>query len=254
MTSADPRGYTNETLGQSVEKVICDLAGLDASGIAARSSPEFEQLMRPTVIRALQHLPGVTAHLGTERGDRGGRSKSPVDFMLEGDATLSVKSNLKRAGGKVCPPDVGQPGMVVYKSFFGHLYEPSDFDSSGLVRTEAFKRVAQERIVEKMRIYLHHLFDCDYLLWTWLTPKPGFSIFRKSQVEGLDFDRSKFSFSQSPASWNESCSVRYSVTNPLTGVRKSIPLAEFQIHNHRSNFKFRVILGNLERLFPLASN
>lgn len=248
-SGADPRGYTNETLGQSVEKVLCDLAGLDASAFAHRSRTEFEQAMRPVMVAAASKLPTLERHVGAMPGARGGVSKSPFDFKLKGGASLSVKTNLKKSSGKACPPDVGQPGMPVYKQFFGHLYATDDLDTQGMVTVKAFKRVAQERIADKMKIYLDHLFDCDFLLWAWLAPQPGYAIFRRSDLPIVTWDERRFSFSQTPTTWNESCSIRYRFTDRRTGLERSLPIGEFQIHNHRSNFKFRAHLGNLRLLF-----
>lgn len=240
---------TNETLGMTVEKVLCDLSGLDSSSFAHRSLPEWENKMVPTLRMALTKLPRLVQHVGDEAGERGGQSKSPVDFLGASGETISVKSNIRKSGGKVCPPEVGQPGMEVYSHYFGELYDPVDLDDLGMVPPDSFKRVAQDRIADKMPVYLGHLFDCDFLLWTWLQPSAGHAVFRRSDVPEVDWDPDRFSFSRTPDTWNESCSVRYRALDPDRGQVRDIPIGEFQVHNHRSNYKFRVNLPNLDKLF-----
>ena len=83
----------NETLGQTAEKVICDLTGLDSSDFAHRSHPALEVRITPIIQRALLNLPAITEHVGLERGSRGGQSKSTIDFYC-GEKTLSVKTHL----------------------------------------------------------------------------------------------------------------------------------------------------------------
>ena len=97
----------NETLGQSAEKVICDLSGLDSSHFEDRSDKSYEEILKPIITKALNILPSVIKHAGLERGKRGGPSKSSMDFYLNEGQTLSVKTN-KNSDMKVCPSEVGQ--------------------------------------------------------------------------------------------------------------------------------------------------
>lgn len=244
----DGRARTNESFGMTVEQVLCDLSGLDASSFAHRAIPELAERIRPALAEAIQELPRFVAHEGAERGARGGQSKSNVDFRLEGGQTLSVKSTLKRSGGKVCPPEVGQPGMETYSAYFGSLYVAEQRSPDGLIRPEAFRTVAQERIVDKLEIYLRHLFDCDFLLWVWLQPSSGHLVIPRAALPQVRWDRERFSFSRPPETWNESCSVRYRTLDPDKGVVRDIPIGEFQIHEHRANYKFRVVLPNLHKI------
>ncbi len=139
--------------------------------------------------------------------------------------------------------------MAVYGDRFGFLYAPEDFDEEGLVTVEAFKRVAQDRIVDKVQVYLNFLFDCDYLLWVWHRPAPGYAIFLRDEVPAIQWDKSRFSFTRTPETWNESCAVRYLVTDKKSGREIRLSIGEFQVHNHRSSYKFRANLANLRRLF-----
>ena len=87
----------NETLGQSAEKVICDLSELDSSHLNERSDETYEEILTPLITKALNELPSVIRHTGLEEGKRGGHSKSAIDFYLNDEQTLSVKTNKNKA-------------------------------------------------------------------------------------------------------------------------------------------------------------
>ena len=61
----------NETLGQTAEKVICDLSGLDSSHLNDRSDESYEKILTPLITKALNELPSVIRHAGLEEGKRG---------------------------------------------------------------------------------------------------------------------------------------------------------------------------------------
>ncbi|MGY8923956.1 MAG: hypothetical protein ACKVJR_09515, partial [Flavobacteriales bacterium] len=56
---------------------------------------------------------------GTEKRKRGGNSKSGIDFYLEKDNTLSLKTN-KSKSYKVCPPEIGQPSPKTFDLYFAN--------------------------------------------------------------------------------------------------------------------------------------
>ena len=62
----------NETLGQSAEKVICDLSELDITYLDKRSNIFYEEKLIPTLSTALNKLPKIIRHTGLEKGVRGG--------------------------------------------------------------------------------------------------------------------------------------------------------------------------------------
>ena len=64
-------------------------------------------------------MPPAIAHTGSTKGERGGTSKCSYDFLLEGNLTLSVKSN---KGKMVCPPEVGQPGSKTCLLYFADFF------------------------------------------------------------------------------------------------------------------------------------
>ena len=71
----------NETLGQSAEKVICDLSKLDSSHLNDRSNEAYEETLKPLIAKALNEIPSVIRHTGLAKGNRGGKSKSNYIFM-----------------------------------------------------------------------------------------------------------------------------------------------------------------------------
>ncbi len=225
----------NETLGITAELLICGEYGLDyPPDLRERGSASIGSRLRPSVRSAFQHLPRPIRYTGNEKGSRGKRSKCPYDFVLEGNKTLSVKTNY---GQKVCPPEVGQPSAETCYMYF------DDFINGDRVTEESFKRMVFDHIQDIIPIYLSHLFDSDYLLRIRESP-PGsgtfiYSIVEKDTGVGFHWEPSKFSFTQpTMEQWNESNTVRYD----------DIPLGEFQVHKHRNCYKFRFNFDNLLKI------
>jgi hypothetical protein len=217
----------NETLGMTVEWLICEHAGLDATHLAARMHPALADRMRPVVHSALRRTPAVREFVG---------GADPVDFHTAG-GSLSIKTNKRRQGAKTAPQNVGQPTARTYTSYFRDLYQSSDL-VDGVVTREALKRVSQQRIDEKIQRYAENLFHCDLLLWFWLEPAPGFALINKQDLRHRTWELRRFSFTRQPHAWNESCTVRYTPE----GRTRPVSIGEFQIHNNRDNYKFRFIL------------
>jgi len=226
----------NESLGQTAEKVICDISGIDASGLIGRSIPRLEEAIRPILEQACKKLPRIIRHHGLDRGGRGGQSKSVIDFSCENGETISVKTT--RNSYKICPSECGQPGADTFDKYFRHLYD----DPDDRISHQKFKALCLGKPHEMMPIYLEHVFDCDYLLWLYFCKKDkGFKIIRRSDVSFFKWNRDKFSFTKDINSWNESCTVKY----------HSITLGEYQVHRHRNSYKFRFNMRNLYTLLGL---
>ena len=85
------------------------------------------------------------------------------------------------------------------------------------------------RTVEVLNVYWHHMFECDYLIhfYNVLYNCPRYVVLGK--LAAPNWDSSKFSFTQTLDSWNESCTIKY----------KGRTIGEFQVHNNRDCFKFR---------------
>lgn len=221
----------NETLGISAEAAICEYFKLlQPDSFRTRCSREIKKQLAPVIGEAFKIVPKAIKHTGSESGSRGEQSKCSYDFVLEGNKTLSLKTN---KGKMVCPPEVGQPGAKTCLLYF------KDFLPSGLdeVTNEEFKKMVFNHISEIMPIYVEHLFDSDWLLWIYLE-KTGYNFKAISQLDIKEYrwGKEKFSFTKPTVEvWNESNTVKYD----------GMTIGEFQIHAHRSCFKFRFHLANL---------
>ena len=227
----------NESLGQTAEKVICDISTIETQDLIGRSIPELEEDIKPFLEEACQKLPRIIKHHGLERGRRGGQSKSVVDFSCENGETISVKTT-RNSNCKVCPSECGQPGADTFDKYFCHLYD----DPNDKINYQKFKALCLEMSYKMMPIYLEHLFDCDYLLWLYFSDRAkGFKLIRKSDISVFNWEKERFSFTKSIDDWNESCTVKYDSTT----------LGEYQVHHHRNNYKFRFNMKNLCSLLGL---
>ena len=188
---------------------------------------------------AFESLPIPLKYCGSLPGERGGNSKSSYDFILTGDKTLSLKTNI---GKKVCPPEVGQPNDKTCYNYF------KEFVVEDHINKTNFKQMVYKHIDKLMPIYLSHMFDSDFLLRIYENNKNdvllmgyayGFDIVKKDFGKSFLWQKEKFTFSQSSIeSWNESNTVYYA----------GISLGEFQVHNNRNCFKFRFNFDNLLKI------
>jgi hypothetical protein len=220
----------------TAEKVLCDLSGLECPGLSHRASPELEYKLKDACQAVVRELPPLKTWVGSQAGTRGGQSKSVVDFITSDGKTVSVKTNI-RSSDKVCPPEVGQPGQATMEKYFGHLSRPP-------IDGEAFKRMCFERFPEMLAIYVKHLLDCDYLVWIGGDRGGSFAatVYPRQDIDSIDWSQFRFTFSRSPKTWNESSTVRVWVDS------QQYSLGEFQVHKHRSCYKFRLNLRTLMRL------
>lgn len=223
---------TTETFGITAEKTICDLFELKYDdNLKKRYDPKIEQEITPVVQDAFKHLPKPILYTGTQRGERGGQSKCPHDFVLEGKKRLSVKTNV---GKMVCPPEVGQPGNITCLKYFGHLCDSYD------VNEISFKKMVLKKVDKMMPIYIKFLFDSDYILWIRKKhDKYDYRIFPRKLLHEFSWKKSSFSFTKSTVQdWYDSNTLKY----------KGISIGEFQVHHHRNCFKFRFNMENLMKL------
>lgn len=227
--------YGTEQVGISAEVAIADLAGVKiASSYRSRSRPELVEHITPAIEKMIPLIPTPQEHIAEDQ--------NPVDFLLAGSKTLSVKSNMRDLG-KVSPQNIGQPTSSTFWQRLPSLVPPG-VDISSLAYSESaeiFKTVAQTKTSELMTQYWRNLFDCDYLIYVFdvldrfdnLSHRPSVKLYEKSHSP--QWDPSKFSFTKDISTWNESCTVKYGGTS----------IGEFQIHNNRNCFKFRFNLAGL---------
>lgn len=230
----------NETLGITAEKTVCDLFGLEyPKNFFKRYSAEMQYQLEEIISYAFETLPAPIKYCGNMSGERGGNSKSSYDFILAGNKTLSLKTNI---GKKVCPPEVGQPNDKTCYNYF------KDFVDDDHINKTNFKVMVYTHIDKLIPIYLSHMFDSDFLLRVFENNKKdalstgyayGLDIVKKDFGKGFVWEKEKFTFSQSSIElWNESNTVYYS----------EISLGEFQVHNNRNCFKFRFNFDNLLKI------
>ena len=220
----------NETFGISIENAICNMYNLERpSHLMSRSDHLIELSAKDTIIEAFKKIPKPIKYVGDKKGTTGKNSKSPIDFILEGNKTLSLKTNI---GKKVCPPEIGQPSIDTFKMHFGYLIKNMDTFSK-----QDFKKLVFDNIDELMNNYLKYLFDCDYLLWIYIEKKEY--MYKILSYEATyKFKKDKFTFTKNLENWNESNTVKY----------YGITIGEFQVHNNRNCLKFRFDMKNLIEL------
>lgn len=226
------KAINNETLGVTAEKTICDIFSLDMpDSFLKRYSTEMEVLLMPVLKEAFKILPKAIKYAGSDSGIRGGESKCSFDFLLEGNKTLSLKSNI---GKMVCPPEVGQPGGATCYLYF------KQFVSSDYIDGQIYKQMVYEHINEMLPIFLEHMFDSNYLLWVFKgREKFEFKILNMDYAKNFIWDYSKISFTKNTIEeWNESNTLKYG----------GISIGEFQVHKNRDCFKFRFNFPNLIKI------
>lgn len=227
--------YGTEQVGISTEVAVADLTGVAiAENYRRRGRPELVQHISPALVSVVSRIPKPTRHIAEDQ--------NPIDFMLEGNMTLSVKSNMRDAG-KIAPQNIGQPTSSTFWELLPHLV-PEGSDPKRLSYADSaklFKQVALTDTVTLLTEYWKNLFDCDYLIYVYdvltatnqLSRSPSARLFEKSKSP--QWEKSKISFTQSLATWNESCTVKYN----------GVSIGEFQVHNNRNCFKFRFNISGL---------
>ena len=229
--------FNNEEIGISAEVAIADAFGISVThGYRNRGNEYIVKLIQPYVANIFKSegIPNPIKHIA--------EGQNPVDFELSNGYTLSVKTN-QQFSKKVAPQNVGQPTSSTYFQHFKKLYG-NNIPSSYSERCQLFKSVSIERIDEVMSIYWDNLFHCDYLLHLYniidncgnINNNINYIVY--PYLDSKSFEKSKFSFTQTAQSWNESNTVKYS----------GITIGEFQVHNNRDCFKFRFNMDGVNKL------
>ena len=231
----------NETLGQSAEKVICDLSKIDSTHLEKRSNKLYEEKLIPTLSPALNKLPKIIHHSGLEKGVRGGASKSKTDFYLDNNQTLSVKTNISQ-NRMVCAPEVGQASWAVLEKYYRKLLDENNIEH--LNETNC-RRLVFNSINKFVIIQLNHLFSCDYLLWIYKVKDIfQFKIIDKKNILDFEWRFENFWSKKNLNGWMKSESISFRYNN--------ISLINVQVHNHRKPAnKFRFNMKNLCKILNL---
>lgn len=161
--------------------------------------------------------------------------------MLQNEKTLSVKTN-KQGLGKVAPQKIGQASSKTWFNQLSATLGIANIPDNYNERKKIFKQTVFEKPDLLLSEYWHNLFDCDYLIHFYNivdrndnpTNDVKHIVIRKSECPIWDID--KITFTRANISeWNESNSIKYD----------GITIGEFQVHNHRDNFKFRFNMASL---------
>lgn len=193
-----------EIFGMTVEKAFADSSTLECKIDESRIDREFYAMILPLVKKLTSRIPEITSYVG--------HTTKSIDFLLDGEKTLSVKTN--HNGFKVCPQEIGQ---TTKRRFC------EKFNISGDI--PEIKKFIQTHTNEVIRQMWTNTFCCDYLIWIYFDGSWKADIFKKIDYPFSD----KFSFTRGIANWEESTTVKIG----------KISIGEFQIHKHRDCVKFR---------------
>lgn len=231
----------NSTLGDTAELAICNIFQINPGNDNDRLVNNSDQEILKTFIKHyLKHKNQLFPYNpikygGTEKRKRGNNSKSGIDFYLEKNNTLSVKTN-KSKSYKVCPPEIGQPSPKTFDLYFSEKgwYE-------GGIDENKFRELVRNRKTVSLLLkeYLRFLNECDYILWSiCLNNKEITShIINKSELKFITFRPELIDYSNDFKD-KSSVTIKY-------GFNKKISIGEFQVHSARNSLKFRFNLGNL---------
>lgn len=231
----------NSMLGDTAELAICNVFELDPGNDNDRLINNSDKEILKSFIshysenkkRLFPIIP--IKYAGTEKRERGSHSKSGVDFYLEQENTLSVKTN-KSKSYKVCPPEIGQPSPKTFDLYFSNKgwYE-------GNMDESKFRELVRNTntVSLLLREYVKFLNECDYLLWSLYLDENKISsqIINKSELEGINFNPEYIDYSNDFTE-KSSVTIKYGDSNKIS-------IGEFQIHSARNSLKFRFNFGNL---------
>ena len=231
----------NSTLGDTAELAICNLFDLDPGNDSDRlvnnsNSEILKSLESHYNDNRKQLFPlMVIKYAGTEKRSRGSQSKSGVDFYLDDEKTLSVKTN-KSKSYKVCPPEIGQPSPKTFDLYFS---EKGWY--SGRIDEGKFRDLVRNKNKVSLLLleYVRFLNECDYVLWSRYLSDVDITsqLISKSDLAGISFDPDLIDYSNDFTE-KSSVTIKYGMFNKVS-------IGEFQIHSARNSLKFRFNFGNL---------
>lgn len=251
--------FNNEKIGISAEIAIADAFNIVVDNrYRTRGDKEIITLLQRDILNIFfeENIPIPSKHVAEDQ--------NPIDFILENGETLSVKTN-KRQLGKVAPQIIGQPSDETYFSHMKNelLDDIPEFDNienelkkreledNYENRSKIFKEISIKYIDIIIQEYWKNLVECDYLLFFYnivdknenISKNPEYIIVTK-ELELPNFKKENFSFTKTLENWNESNTIKYSVSNN----EKPISIGEFQVHKNRNCFKFRFNLKNILKI------
>lgn len=228
-------------IGISAEVAIADYFGVSvSSAYRSRSNrvivDEIAQIV-PDIFER-KSIPKPIRHIA--------EGQNAIDFLLENNQTLSVKTN-KRGLGKAAPQRIGQATSQTWFGLLAKDLKLTNIPSTYQERAHLFKRIVFQKIDELLALYWENVFDCDFFLQIYNivdsndapTYSPQYIVIRK--IESPQWDKSQIFFTKGNVNeWNESNTVKHFYENTTIG--------EFQVHRNRDCFKFRFNMAGITEL------
>ena len=249
--------FNNEVIGISAEIAVADIFNVAIDSIyRTRGNEEIVNLLKKNISKIFsdENIPLPFKHVA--------EGQNPIDFILNNDETLSVKTN-KRQLGKVAPQIIGQPTNETYflnmKNKFPNITEfdiinelkKRKVEDNYENRSKIFKEISIKYIDIIINEYWKNLVECDYLLFFYDIVDKNENVSKNSQYIVLrkelklpNWSKENFSFTKSLENWNESNTVKYRINN----IKKPISIGEFQVHKNRNCFKFRFNIKNILKI------
>lgn len=237
----------NEVVGISAELAIADSFEVPVSPLYRTRGDEEVKKSIQEIVQSIFFENNISYPI-----EHGAENQNPVDFILEGGKTLSVKSNQKRLG-KAAPQIIGQPTNETYFDYLSNKFnfsicdelERLDLKDTYENRISIFKTFSVTHICEMLTEYWRHIFDCDYYLHFYniinqngtLTYSPKYIVLCDLPKAPI-WDETKIRFTKEIGVWKESTTVKY----------YNISIGEFQAHANRNCLKFRFNLKGILKL------
>lgn len=239
----------NESIGISAEVAIAYSYGVPINADYARRAEKgiVELLMQGDAVKkifALEGIPAPVRHIA--------EGQNPIDFILMNNKTLSVKTNQNDIG-RAAPQNIGQPTQHTYFKYIQDNNILPGFEINQILgafgltdtyenRAIIFKILSIEYIDILINMYWKNMFDCDYLilfynLENYANPLGSYKMFGKDG-RVPEWDKRKFSFTQTLNTWNESNTLKYC----------NVVIGNFQVHRNRDCFKFRFDMKGIMQL------
>ena len=241
----------NETVGISAELAIADIFNVKISPSYRVRGEEAVTNSISVIIEGVFYqfnIPQPIEHIAENR--------NPIDFILENNQTLSVKSNQQWLG-LVAPQVIGQPTSDTYFDFLQNefdfniseelrrLHLPDTYES----RAYVFKCFSMNNICMMLDVYWQYLFHCDYYLHFYnvldrfgrLTNNPQCIALINLPVH-VDWNPNFISFTQTVNTWKECNTLRY----------YNISIGQFQAHKNRNCLKFRFNISGILKLINIG--
>ncbi|MBR1891056.1 MAG: hypothetical protein IJ811_01005 [Clostridia bacterium] len=239
----------NESIGIAAEVAI-------AKTFNVKINPDYELRAEPGISEFLlgenyikkifekEKIPTPVSHIAERQ--------NPIDFILDDNKTLSVKTNQNQIG-KAAPQHIGQPTNQTYFNFIESQGVIPEFTlktylaNNNLTDTTenrkfVFKKISIEHIDVLINMYWKNIFECDYLLLLYnlenhANPLDNYRLFGK-YGNLPNWDKTLFSFTRTLSTWKESTTLKYN----------GVSIGEFQAHNNRNCLKFRFIMKGIMKL------